>query len=527
MAKNPSPASDMPGKEPWWRSPLVKMGLAKPRAQQPSAGVAAAPAAAVATDVTPAGAVIGEPASPAPAPVAPLEPESSPEPAPAPAPAPPMMVDAEGHEIVDGFEDDSTARAAAAAAAVAAVPVAAAEKSSRKAARAAQKEQKAEARRQRKEGGKAPREPKPPKAPSGRRGPLAVIVAAAKDADRRPRLIIWTGVLVLGVLIVTAVALGVTSSYWFCANGCHKVQDDTIIAYNRSVHSKVSCMACHMPVNADPATFMVHKVKALGELYMTVTNTFELPLNPESAVAATMPSEQCTQCHSDTRKITPPAGIIIDHKAHADRGITCTTCHNRVAHVEDFKLTLPGNRRHEDWMKMEACFRCHSVTQGTKGPGGFHASGECSVCHPKDFQLKPENHLIADFRVNHPTILKAKGKQYCLMCHDEKKFCNACHGVEMPHPASFSTNHGTAFKAAQAKDPNHIKLCLNCHGANGLGGMEFCNNCHHKGSDPNKPWLPQHPAAVKVQGAASCLATCHSPVFCAKCHTSGGIKASP
>jgi hypothetical protein len=225
--------------------------------------------------------------------------------------------------------------------------------------------------------------------------------------------------------------------------------------------------------------------------------------------------------------VTASTGIIIDHKAHADRGISCTTCHNRVAHVEDFKLTLAGSRKHEDWMKMEACFRCHSVTKNTKGTGGFWAPGDCSVCHPKDFSLKPANHRLgSDFQRTHPQVLKDKGKAYCLMCHNEKTFCNGCHGTEMPHPATFGKNHGAEFAAAQAKDPNHIKICINCHATKGLGGTEFCTNCHHKGSNPKVSWVIQHPSVVKVQGAAACLSGCHSPVFCAKCHTSGAAAST-
>lgn len=349
---------------------------------------------------------------------------------------------------------------------------------------------------------------------------MATVTSWVTDPGKRPRTIIWAGVALTGMFIVIAVALGVTSSYWFCANGCHKVQDDTIIAYNRSAHNRITCMACHMPVGASPVTFMVHKVEALGELYQTVTDNFELPLNPESEVAKTMPSDQCTQCHSSNRVTTPDKGLKIDHKIHAAKGITCTTCHNRVAHVEDFKLTLAGNRKHEDWMTMEACFRCHSVTRTTKGPGGYYAPGDCEVCHPKDFQLKPANHRIGeDFLHEHPAIVKAKGKQYCVMCHNEKTFCYGCHGTEIPHPANFKKEHGKEFKAAQAKDPNHIQLCLNCHDAKGLGGEEFCNNCHHKGADPAIPWVQQHPTFVKKEGTTYCLTGCHGPTFCAKCHT--------
>ena len=83
-----------------------------------------------------------------------------------------------------------------------------------------------------------------------------ISLAGFKDPVRRPRYIIWTGVGVLILAAVMIVALGVTSTRWFCSEGCHKVQDDTIIAYSHSSHSEISCMACHMPVNTNPIISM-------------------------------------------------------------------------------------------------------------------------------------------------------------------------------------------------------------------------------------------------------------------------------
>ncbi|MDH4140560.1 MAG: NapC/NirT family cytochrome c, partial [Coriobacteriia bacterium] len=218
-----------------------------------------------------------------------------------------------------------------------------------------------------------------------------------RDRARRPRYIIWTisGALVAVLLII--VALGVTSTYWFCANGCHKVQDDSIEAYNRSSHAEVSCMACHMPPNADPVTFLLHKAEALGELYLTVTNRYELPLNPGSELAIEMDSGHCTQCHGPNRPYTPGEGIIIDHAIHTEEDVACPICHNRVAHPEDFELKLKDpttgepNRKHDDFMTMTACFRCHSQEDDGRAPGA------CEACHPADFELKPANHLEAGF----------------------------------------------------------------------------------------------------------------------------------
>jgi nitrate/TMAO reductase-like tetraheme cytochrome c subunit len=196
----------------------------------------------------------------------------------------------------------------------------------------------------------------------------------------------------------TVTVLGVTSARWFCANGCHKVQDDTVTAYEHGTHARISCMACHMPVNANPAIFMLHKVDALRELALAVTNTFELPLNPDDEVSLTMPTNQCTQCHNlGNRQVSPSKGFKIDHKAHLDKGITCTTCHNRIGHNEDFPLTLTTprtgkpNRKHPNFMVMTACFRCHGQEPGSPAPG------TCSVCHQSGFEFLPDSHREQGF----------------------------------------------------------------------------------------------------------------------------------
>jgi hypothetical protein len=294
-----------------------------------------------------------------------------------------------------------------------------------------------------------------------------------------------------------------------------------------------------MPVGADPVTFVLHKAEALGELYLTVTNQFELPLNAHSEVALEMESSQCTQCHGPNRAFTPTPGIIIDHAVHAENDVACAICHNRVAHPEEFELTLAGNAKHEDFMEMTACFRCHSQ-EGATPPGA------CAVCHPADFELKPASHTQPGFyskggdsagharlafegrestgtaRADEPG---SPGKEahlapvseidYCGTCHAEV-FCTDCHGVPMPHPSGFKEGHGEAGKA-------DAKACANCH-AKGDGvhtsGTEFCDSCHHEGSDSTRTWISQHFEAVRERGASACF-ECHQSTYCAACHVSG------
>jgi hypothetical protein len=278
------------------------------------------------------------------------------------------------------------------------------------------------------------------------------LVTKFKDPATRPRIIVWGVVAIFGIAIF-AVAVGFigTSTRYFCGNpGCHKVQGDTMAAYAASSHANISCIACHEPVNATPIEFILAKVKSVGELPPTIANTYELPINKLSAYALSpeeMPSEKCTQCHSPNRLISTSPGIKIDHAVHEKEKITCATCHNRVAH-NDAKagVSLPGNALHADFMKMDACFRCHDLE------GKRRAKGDCILCHPVGFELVPDTHREAGWlpkghseaanesmkefgaaEVEAEELVKegapedvAVAVEHCSTCHKDE-FCSACH----------------------------------------------------------------------------------------------------
>lgn len=396
-------------------------------------------------------------------------------------------------------------------------------------------------------------------------------ITAFKNPVTRPRAIIWTGTILAILCLVMVVMVGATTSYWFCAEICHKVQDDSIFTYNRSTHSKVSCVSCHMPVNANVVTYLIHKVEALAELPMTVAGTYSIPLNAESEVSLNkkmFPDTQCTQCHDlENRVVNSSDGIIIDHAVHTDAGVRCTMCHNRVAHNEvgyNFVNVDPKtgkkNTGHDNFMSMTACYRCHGLEKGSPAPG------TCSSCHPKDFKLKPKDHETADFMKQHGELaleevkhvqeieketgvaspdpaaktdyvnklmaeaeLPAKGEfewpvapegtiNRCYTCHDQKTFCDSCHGVQMPHPTEFLADH-----SKQANDPKLAKKCVMCHGENSK--TAFCSSCHH-GKEVNweynktQSWTNgQHAKAVAKSGIDSCTKQCHDTKFCSDCHS--------
>ena len=402
-----------------------------------------------------------------------------------------------------------------------------------------------------------------------------ISLAGFKNPATRPRLIIWLLVAVLVIAGVMIPVLGITSTRWFCAESCHKVQDDTIIGYQRSAHSEISCMACHMPVGANPAVFLLHKAKALGELVKTVTNDYELPLNAESEYALTMTEDKCTQCHSPkTRVFTPSEGIKINHAVHSEKSITCTLCHNRTAHVEDFPLTLKDpktgepSKKHLDFMKMTACFRCHGLEEKAPAPG------KCEACHTPGFNLRPPSHeATGAFIAKHGEVALEVDKEVqktlvetgiqavtgerkaefeaaerqqgdkkemvgellppvgaineCGTCHKDA-FCLTCHGTPMPHTTEFKEpkdikdpkGHPAVSKAMPDK-------CVMCHTKD---NPNFCTECHHGKKvdytfDPAQPWTQQHPKAVEKSGLKSCLDKCHTAQFCADCHTK--VKVLP
>jgi len=282
------------------------------------------------------------------------------------------------------------------------------------------------------------------------------LVGKFRDPSTRPRAIILTGVGVL-VLAVLAVAGGViaTSTIWFCATPCHKVQADTIASYEASSHSQISCMACHEPVNATPIQFAMAKLRSMGELPPTIMNKYELPLNKGSAYALNtreMGSKQCTQCHTTMRKVTPSAGVIIDHEAHAKDGVTCTTCHNRVAHNDEaIELKLPGNVKHEDFTKMDACFRCHDLE------GERRAKGECNLCHTPEFALVPSTHAeVGWLPKGHANAATESLKKFGIATVEAEELVKEGVSEEVAVP---------------------VEHCSTCH------KTSFCDTCHAKLAD--------------------------------------------
>ena len=219
-------------------------------------------------------------------------------------------------------------------------------------------------------------------------------LTAFTDPVRRPRALMWSAAIIVAFAGFYAGAQMFTSGTWFCEVPCHSVHADNTAAYNTSSHSQISCITCHYPVQQNPISFALDRVDKLIDIPPTIADSWEKPLNEFSHLAAVTPDAQCTQCHNiQNGPLRNSAGILMDkaaHEKHTKQGINCTTCHNRVAHLETVPTIVPGNKKHEDFMTMTACFRCHSLT--TAAAGEIVAPGRCSLCHPVGFKLRPASH---------------------------------------------------------------------------------------------------------------------------------------
>lgn len=347
---------------------------------------------------------------------------------------------------------------------------------------------------------------------------------------KRPLLSFVTASILFLVFLIIAIAFYFSAQDQYCTT-CH-VMKPYAEASEKSSHAKISCYGCHGYKGV--VRWVGDNVK---EISLNLSGKYEKPINAHSGLSKEIPSEVCELCHVMPRKVMPSPGIIIVHGRHAEKGIKCTFCHNRIAHGGVGGYEGEGEAKvkqvvfegqviktgiYPDRMKMRYCMKCH-----TGGKGELEGPRDCSVCHPKDFELKPKNHLVASFlkpldikvRAAHTKGAKLD-KEYCFSCHQDK-FCFDCHGMDMPHPKKDWTAGKKEHLALGKANP---QSCVQCHPQ-----ANFCSACHHPDWKPEAgPWWStvagqsQHKAAVLAKGATPCF-KCHDPRFCAHCHISGEL----
>jgi nitrate/TMAO reductase-like tetraheme cytochrome c subunit len=197
-------------------------------------------------------------------------------------------------------------------------------------------------------------------------------------------------------------------------------------------------MACHLPPGGS-ATLIWDHVKA-GKLVVAQIMGYEKPINPESEVSKDIETERCERCHDlETRKVTPSKSVphmtSEAHLKHLAAGLTCATCHNRVAHaamdsgeIDYDKKDKGPNFIYENFVEMkDGCLRCHNGEKPYTAPNGAIAPTDCTTCHTPDWEDMPIGH-VGDWRSQHGAVAKRDFK-YCLGSISVKGETGGCHAA--------------------------------------------------------------------------------------------------
>ncbi|MHB1004388.1 MAG: c-type cytochrome [Chloroflexota bacterium] len=212
--------------------------------------------------------------------------------------------------------------------------------------------------------------------------------------------------LALAILPVGALASYTTSNSQFCL-GCHGAGDTPDRSVRSLVHpdfNRVGCVDCH----AKPGQ-VVYEGYVRGFM-----------AEPDRVVP------NCERCHSEMTARNDQngfrfnfVGIPITHEKHLQRGATCLSCHENVAH----DLRQPPTNR----PRMDSCYACHARTE------------TCAKCHQNGVPSGP-----APFAASAAGDVQVDGKALFL------RNCAGCHGPQGDRVPQANLTSATALQDAQA-----------------------------------------------------------------------------
>ncbi len=208
---------------------------------------------------------------------------------------------------------------------------------------------------------------------------------------------------------------------------------------------------------------------------------------PSHKEYASMSLKECQECHkySDVA-FTHASSWNQDHRLYAEKKPNiCGDCHNR-----------------------SFCFDCHFG-------GGITPDLHKSTAGP---DYMPRTHR-SDWRELHP-IKAADDPRSCYRCHDERKFCQACHQkfnqIDPSGLAPISHRRGWSDLSVSQAGPMHSTF-----------NATQCPTCHPNSMLPKNQWSLGHAREAR-RNLASCE-SCHPDGnVCLKCHSAtSGLMVNP
>jgi predicted CXXCH cytochrome family protein len=280
-----------------------------------------------------------------------------------------------------------------------------------------------------------------------------------------------------------------------------------------------------------------------------------------SFTAAAQTKNTCLDCHS---QFDAPLGVNTkDYLGgiHAQKGITCTSCHGGDASSDDMTISMgkkAGFRGHIERTQIPAlCGKCHSDAAYIRGfdpslrtdqfsqyvtsiHGKLIAKGDshaavCTDCHGLHNIVSPKDPRSPVYPTN--------VAQTCSGCHADAEHMKA---YKIPINQFAEYQHSVHHKALTDGDLS-APTCTTCHGSHGAAppGVDsvqhVCSTCHLFQAQlfDSGP----HKAAFEAMSLPGCI-TCHSnhgilhptdsligtgqEAVCVKCHSAGdpGFEAS-
>lgn len=265
--------------------------------------------------------------------------------------------------------------------------------------------------------------------------------ASAPAVASRPRRWGMTLAVAASVIALVWVATGYSTSQSAVCTGCHLEGAHTAIDVDNP-HEAVQCVACHEPGGV--------AMRYAGEVPVRLLHFVDGFMAIEGAQRyGDVTHSACYSCHEDDiadTTLNAERGIKVSHTEPLEAAATCLDCHVPQAGVVG---------THNAGMKQ--CLRCHDSQT---------ASSECATCHDRT--------AAAAARSRSTEFAAVQVKEVrCGGCHNEKRECDSCHGVRMPHTRQFMM-YDHARAGAVDFWFNNGETCGQCHTEN----RRPCQKCH-------------------------------------------------
>jgi hypothetical protein len=315
-----------------------------------------------------------------------------------------------------------------------------------------------------------------------------------------PRARIAAAVVAILLVGVSWAATGSTTSESAVCKDCHwpAATHATAVA-GTDVHASVSCVSCH-ETGGIVGRYLTGVPARLMHFADSQAST------PRQGEYGRVKVAACSACHEASLKgvaTNEARGIKISHSEPLAASATCLDCHAMRAGVVG-----PHN------VGMAPCLRCHDAE---------HASVKCVTCHDESAGSAARARTTS-FAAAQIVDVSCGG------CHNEKRDCDGCHGMRLPHTTEFKMY---AHARAGAVDfwYNGGKACSRCH----TSARRPCQKCHAellgREHGAGASWLARGHQKATAQACDTChreFAYTATRDFCKDlCHTPAAIEASP